>query len=287
MSPAGDADLLVRARAALLDALEALAQHRHAVIVIGAQAIYLHTGGTALALAEATKDSDLAIDPRPLDPEPLVEDAMRVAGFELDTVARQPGAWVNTDGIPVDLMVPEALAGSGGRRSARVPPHDNAAMRRARGLEATVVDHGPMHVGALAPDDPREYQVNVASPAALLVAKLHKIGEREDEPRRLEPKDAHDVYRLLATLPLDRFVPALVRLTEDPLAGEATKRALDYLQHLFAAGPEAVGSELAGRAEELVGDPDVVSASVAFLAQDLLAAIRSPEADPAGLEERD
>jgi hypothetical protein len=287
VSPAGDADLRVRARAALLDALEALAQHRDAVVVIGAQAIYLHTGGTTLALAEATKDSDLAVDPRALDPEPLVEEAMRVAGFELDTVARQPGAWVNADGIPVDLMVPEALAGRGGRRSARIPPHDNAAMRRARGLEATVVDHAPMHVGALAPDDPREYLVNVASPAALLVAKLHKIGEREDEPRRLEPKDAHDVYRLLATLPLDRFVPALVRLTEDPIAGEATTTALDYLQRLFAAGPEAVGSELAGRAEELVGDPDVVSASVAFLAQDLLAAIRSPEADPAVPADRD
>lgn len=185
MSPAGDADLLVRTRAALLDALEAPAGHRDAVVVIGAQAIYLHTGGTTLALAEATQDSDLTMDPRALDPEPLVEEAMRAAGFELDTVARQPGAWVNADGIPVDLMVPEALAGKGGRRSARVPPHDNVAMRRAHGLEATVVDHAPMHVGALAPDDPREYLVNVASPAALLVAKLHKIGDREDEPRRL------------------------------------------------------------------------------------------------------
>jgi hypothetical protein len=106
-------------------------------------------------------------------------------------------------------------------------------------------------------------------------------------PAGLEPKDAHDVDRLLATLTLDRFAPALVRLTEDPLAGQATTTALDHLHRLFAAGPEAVGSELAGRAEELVGDPDVVSASVAFLAQDLLAAIRSPEADPAGLEERD
>lgn len=44
MSPTGDADLLVAARSALLDALEALHAHRDAVIVIGAQAIYLHTG---------------------------------------------------------------------------------------------------------------------------------------------------------------------------------------------------------------------------------------------------
>ena len=206
---------------------------------------------------------------------------MRAAGVELDPVARQPGAWVNADRIPVDLMVPEALAGGGGRRSARVPPHDRNAMRRARGLEAPVVDHSPMRVGALAEDDPREYTVNVASPAALLVAKLHKIAEREHDPRRLEPKDAHDVYRLLATLPLDRFAAPLVRLTRDPLAGEATRTALEHLERLFAAGPEALGSALAGRAEEGVGDPDVVSAAVAFLAQDLLAAMHDAPRDRA------
>lgn len=36
-------DLLVRSRAALLDALEALEDHRDSVIVVGAQAIYLRT----------------------------------------------------------------------------------------------------------------------------------------------------------------------------------------------------------------------------------------------------
>jgi hypothetical protein len=41
MSPTGDADLLVAARSALLDALEALHAHRDAVIVIGAQVIKL------------------------------------------------------------------------------------------------------------------------------------------------------------------------------------------------------------------------------------------------------
>ena len=57
MNPRGSADLLVQARSALLDALEALAEHRDAVIVIGAQAIYLHTGNAQVALAEATKDT--------------------------------------------------------------------------------------------------------------------------------------------------------------------------------------------------------------------------------------
>lgn len=63
MSESGAADLLVRPRSVLLDALVALDEHRRAVVVIGAQAIYLHTGGAAVALAEVTKDSDLALDP--------------------------------------------------------------------------------------------------------------------------------------------------------------------------------------------------------------------------------
>jgi hypothetical protein len=56
MSTTGGADLLVAARGALLDALKALHAHLDAVIVIGAQAIYLHTGAARVALAEATKE---------------------------------------------------------------------------------------------------------------------------------------------------------------------------------------------------------------------------------------
>ena len=43
-------DLLVRSRSVMLDALEALALHRDAVIVIGAQAVYLRTGARRLLL---------------------------------------------------------------------------------------------------------------------------------------------------------------------------------------------------------------------------------------------
>lgn len=60
-SPGGEhADLLVRARSALIDAAEALAEHRDSLVLIGAQAVYLHTGSLDVALAEATKDSDVA-----------------------------------------------------------------------------------------------------------------------------------------------------------------------------------------------------------------------------------
>lgn len=100
MSPAGDPELLVAARSALLDALQALAAHRDALVLIGAQAIYLHTGAALVALAEATKDSDLAIDPRELDDDPLLDDAMTAAGFHRDLIYPQPGAWLSPTGIP-------------------------------------------------------------------------------------------------------------------------------------------------------------------------------------------
>ncbi|MPZ89112.1 MAG: hypothetical protein GEU81_13800 [Nitriliruptorales bacterium] len=262
MNHIGEADLLVRARRALLDVLGALGDHRNAIVVIGAQAIYLHTGGVAVALAETTKDSDLALDPRILGERPLLEDAMRIAGFKLDSRNSQPGAWISADSIPVDLMVPEALAGVGGRRSARVPPHSKHALRRATGLEAAVADHRPMQVGALASEDTRVHTVNVASPAALLVAKLHKLAERCEQRDRLTDKDAHDIYRLLVGVALDELAAALQRLSADPLAGQVTRQALQFLQRLFADGPDGLGSVMAGRAEQGVGDPDVVSASV-------------------------
>ena len=48
----GDADgLLVAARSALLDALDALDVHRDSVVVIGAQAIYMRTVGSSVAVS--------------------------------------------------------------------------------------------------------------------------------------------------------------------------------------------------------------------------------------------
>jgi len=273
MNGTGAPDLLVRARASLLDALAALAAHRRSVVVIGAQAIYLHTGGAAVALAEATKDSDLALDPRSLAPQPRVEEAMRSAGFQLDPRSGQPGTWINAEGVPVDLMVPEALAGAKGRRGARVPPHSTRAMRRASGLEAAVVDHRLVRVSSLNPEDDRYHWVNVASPAALLVSKLFKLAERLDQPDRLADKDAHDLYRLLAGVAREELVRSLEKLRDDDLAGEVTREALRSLDRWFASGPDALGSRMAGRAEEGVGDPAVVSASVAVLAEDLLSAL--------------
>jgi hypothetical protein len=266
-------DLLVESRSALLDALEALREHQASVIVIGAQAIYLHTGGADVALAEATKDSDLALDARTIGEEPLLQQAMAEAGFIPDPAKGQPGAWLSPRGIPVDLMVPEAIAGGSGSRSVEMPPHDKRSARRAVGLEAAVVDHSEMDVPSLHPADPRVLRANVAGPGALLVAKLHKLGERQGSVDRLVDKDAHDVYRLLRAIPTADLAPALNCLSSDAFAGAVTAQGVIYLRDLFAAGSTALGSVMAGRAEQGLGDPDFVSASVSALAGDLLDAL--------------
>lgn len=99
-----------------------------------------------MLVAPYTTDADLALDPARLAEAPRLESIMRDAGFALSS--GQPGAWakvVEVDGkpieVPLDLMVPDALAPEGGRRSARIPPHDKMAARRAVGLEAAVIDN--------------------------------------------------------------------------------------------------------------------------------------------------
>jgi hypothetical protein len=152
----------------LLDALDALACHRDAVILAGAQAIYVRTGEADLdaSVAPYTTDADLALDPRALGPDPRIEAAMMAAGFRLTP---EPGIWitpVDVDGrpvdVPVDLLVPETLAGSG-RRAARLPPHGKNAARRIPGLEAAIADHDPVWIASLEPEaDPRRLLVEVA-----------------------------------------------------------------------------------------------------------------------------
>jgi len=149
-------------------------------------------------------------------------------------------------------------------------------MRRARGIEATLVDNSKMVIRAIdVANDSREFVVAVAGPAALLVAKLHKIHDRIDTPSRSDNKDAHDLYRLLRAVETPVFVDAIGRLLSDAVSVEVTRDALGQLRDLFARGAGARGSLMAGAAEELVGDPAAVSESVALLAQDLLEALRS------------
>jgi hypothetical protein len=128
-----------------------------------------------------------------------------------------------------------------------------------------------MEIKAIAEDN-RRHEVAVAGPAALMVAKLHKLGERLETPTRLNDKDAHDTYRILRAIPTANLVTTFRHLLADPISGKVTREALYYLRIMFGT-PNATGSVMAGRAEEGVGYPEQVAVASSILANDLLASV--------------
>lgn len=267
--PGGPDPLYVLARRALLDGLAALRPHLGSIVVVGAQAVYLHTGPADLATAEFTADADLALVPELLADTPSVRDLLEAEGFELQ---EDPGKWKTADGIQVDLLVPDALAGPG-RRGARLRGHGKQAARRAKGIEGTLVQSEIRVIGALDPADGRTFSVAVAGPAALFVAKIHKIAERVEAPDRLVDKDALDVLRLLRVVPTRTLVDGLRRLLDSEVASDVTTEALDLAAELLAH-PDSPGPRMAARAAGGLEDADVVAGSLAALWSDLSAACR-------------
>lgn len=276
----GDREVYTRARRVLLDALEALAEHRRAVILVGAQAVYLRTGEDEkaaapytldldLAVSPFTSDGDIALDPAELSEEPLLEAAMTAAHFERDR--SEPGIWWR-DEIEVDLLVP-ARVGGPGRRGARLRGHGNRAARKVFGLEAALVDSSPLTIAALDTADRRAFEVRVAGPAALLVAKAHKLQDREGQDERLVPKDALDVYRLLRNVSRDDLVAGFLRALADEVSREVTEEALEFVDGAFGVR-EGVGLELLVRSiEGLDTDVALTIESCRILAADLVAAV--------------
>jgi len=264
----------VVARSVLLDALEALGDQRPAIIVVGAQAIYHHTGDIELAVPEFTIDADLTIDPSLLRDAPEIESAMRAAQFER---GNRVGAWVverDVAGVAmrveVDLMVPESVGGPG-RRAARLPGHAKEVARKARGLEAALVDKAMSTISALDPADARAFDVAVAGPMALLIAKLHKIAERvaDRDHRRLDDKDALDILRLLQATDTSLLAASVGRLLGVDVARDVTREALVVLKNHFTDA-RAAGPQMAGRAAGVLMAADEVAQSCAALASDLV-----------------
>jgi hypothetical protein len=196
---------------------------------------------------------------------------MENAGFRLSS---EPGIWevrVERPGfegevvVPVDLIVPEKLAPKAGRRSARLAhEHGSRTARKSRGLEGAVVDNGPIQIAALDPADARRITVNVAGPGALVVAKLHKLGDRLAQPERLQAKDAGDVYRLFDAVDAREMAELMRVLCADERSGDVARSALVYARQLFTT-PGSIGVQLATRAlTGVVPATTVVAAMTAY-----------------------
>ncbi|MBI4909714.1 MAG: hypothetical protein HY820_39215 [Acidobacteria bacterium] len=254
----GEVDpLYAAARTVLLDALEALGPQREALILVGAQAIYMHTGAYELAVAEYTTDADITIDPGLLKRIPEIEAALTSAGFFR---WKRVGAWakmMSVGGVPA--------AG-----------HGKEVARKARGFEAALVDKSVMSIQSLDVSDTRVFSLAVSGPAALLVSKLHKIAERLEESKqsRLDDKDALDILRILQAVGTADLVDRFLTLLAKNETVQVTHEALQALNRLFSTAVSA-GSVMAARAVGPLAVVGQIEQSCAVLATQVLRAIRS------------
>ncbi len=234
-------------------------------MLVGAQAIYLHTGAADLGIAEYTTDADFSLEPTLLSDAPLISGLMDSSGF---TATSNPGRWISPYGVYVDLMVPESIAGPG-RRGASLGAHGRRVARRARGLEGALVDRARTTIPSLDPGDQRNITINVAGPGALLVAKAHKIAERASDDDRARDKDSLDVFRLLRAVSTAALAERLSQLRTSAQAATVTEEAITHLRVLFGTSTGA-GVEMARRGTRGIIDPDEMTVSLTVLTTDLL-----------------
>jgi hypothetical protein len=81
----------VAARRVLLDALGALSDHLDNLVLVGSQAIYLHSGEGTLNVPPMTTDADLALNTQRLAGSPEIAQTLIGAGF---SPSRNPGHWL-------------------------------------------------------------------------------------------------------------------------------------------------------------------------------------------------
>lgn len=272
-------ELYTIARRSLLDALEALGAHRDATILVGAQAIYLHTGDADFGVAEYTTDADLAFDPTLLGETPPLESSLEAAGFRSSSgnvgiwrKRQKSSAWGEVE-VQLDLLVPSTVSPGTGRRAARLPGHDVDAARKVDGLEGILVDVEEQDIASLEPiEDPRVVRAKVAGPGALLVAKMFKIHERRGSPRAND-KDALDVLRILQAIATQDLAQRLMSILSDSRSATTGARAVDLFKELFGdRGSE--GAIMAATAAHPLMDMDEVRRTCEVLASDLLEALR-------------
>jgi hypothetical protein len=126
---------------------------------------------------------------------------------------------------------------------------------------------------SLSKGTPENYRIAAAGLAALLVSKLHKIAERGDEEDPETNKDALDVLRILRAAPVAELARRYRMLLESGIAADVAREAIEHLGNLFGT-PQSLGSRRAGLAAALFEDPEIIAASCAALANDLLRVIR-------------
>ncbi len=106
----------------------------------------------------------------------------------------------------------------------------------------------------------------------MLVAKLHKLGERLERPDRLQPKDAGDVYRLFDVVDPNEMADRIGILLGDVRSTQVAEQAIEYGTRLFGEA-HPVGVELAQAALRGTLPKGTVASTVIAYWKALLAAL--------------
>lgn len=226
-------------RRLLIDTIHALAEFGPSVTVVGAHAVHVWVERAWGAVEmEATRDGDVVLNPVLVAESPKLLELMEGIGTA-PALPDRPGVYGYTseselpfaERVTMDLIVPEAYAGAG-RRAARIPGQSGAASR-AVGLELALWDRHLMTL-ATVDDPPRSAEAYVAGPAALLIAKAHKVHERalqvHTRPDRLRPKDSGDIALLMMVAsPFDVADTLATNIEDHPEIEQAVSDGAQYL----------------------------------------------------------
>jgi len=157
--------------------------------------------------------------------------------------------------------------------------HAEKTARRTAGLEAVLIDYDQLEVVSLDLNDGRSMSVRVVGPAALLIAKLHKIAERAAElagapqrRNRLNDKDAADIYRLFQATPVDVLAAGFRLTAQEPVSAEATAQAKEFLVRLFGRRG-ALGIDMATRSLSGAVPADTIAAVSQSYVADLISRV--------------
>lgn len=218
-------------------------------------------------MAPFTTDGDIVIDPSALPTAPALDSTLENAGF---IRSEQPASWTTSlvigerrIDVDVDFLVPDAVAGGSGKRSVQLEGHDRMATRRVYGLEATLVDHSAIRITAMDPADARATVVEVAGPAALFIAKIHKIAERVESGRYQRTpvdKDAADVFRLIQSTPVRAMASGFRLALSHDVSRLVAESAITQADRRFGRSG-AAGVQMAIRAISVAGEgPETITA---------------------------
>jgi len=236
-----------RSRRMLIEAIKALSAFEEATTVIGAHAVHVWVQDAWGQIdIEATRDSDICINPTFVTEDPKIIEILTSIGIEPAHKDR-PGIYglATEADLPLrlrttfDLLVPEVYAG-GGRRAARIPGQKNTATR-ATGLELTVWDRHLLTLNTV--DEPKDFvETYVAGPASLLVSKVHKVHERLEQrlarPERLRPKDSGDIALLMMVSDPEEVASAMHdNIKKHPEIARVVESAKQWIVELYGDRP--------------------------------------------------